>query len=67
MSLSALLSPLYISLFQVEGLQSQKSFTVAVHSVNLRGESERVRLVATTGAPPALVARTQDINQVTHH
>ena len=50
--------------FQVEGLQSEKTFSLTVHSSNLRGESERVRLVASTDKPPAQVTSTQDINQV---
>ena len=50
--------------FQVEGLQSEKTFSLTVHSSNLRGESERVRLAASTSKPPALVTSAQDINQV---
>lgn len=49
--------------FQVEGLQSEKTFSLTVHSSNLRGESERVRLVASTDKPPTLVTSAQDINQ----
>ena len=30
--------------FQVAGLQSEKAFTVTVHSSNLRGQSEKVIL-----------------------
>ena len=50
--------------FQVEGLQSEKTFSLTVHSSNLRGEGEGVRLVASTDKPPALVTSAQDINQV---
>ena len=50
--------------FTVEGLQSEKTFSLTVHSSNLRGESERVRLAASTSKPPALVTSAQDINQV---
>ena len=37
--------------FQVAGLQSEKAFTVTVHSSNLRGQSEKVILQAFTTKP----------------
>ena len=41
--------------FQVVGLLSEKSFTLTVHSSNLRGQSEKVILRAHTTKPPETV------------
>ena len=60
-SLSILNMTSKVPKFQVVGMQSEKSFTLTVHSSNLRGQSEQVILGART-TKPVQPAET-DINQ----